>query len=374
MDVATDNCCWSMVFGGLSARRASRCTGVCNGPSKKSVLLIDRFCAACIRDGFFVPLDRVRALRSPNGEPVLRNNRTACAWTFSTAGGFPPFRVVNHTFCCSGPHLVIFHSPPPPPVAGSRTPFDAIRWRAVPDAWLSADQQTVHLRVANGTLVPYIQLRAVPLPISLVNARGGCEAVGVVKRKRSDTCSVTASNGLDSLFALGNIRSVPVVHVVPVSLLQVDSVVIPSCYLSMLATSAAVASLVPSVDVFMGAAVPCQPGVVNVTNVVMSSHMPGRESFCMAADFTSRVTSPSPLYMYSSGTELCSTDSESEMRSCSHVYRRSRLDAASSCDEKSNMSVSDYKRIPCSESAMHCTAVSVLENWSRQRSLSLSLH
>jgi hypothetical protein len=165
----------------------------------------------------------VRALKIPIGEPVLKNNRTACAWTVGHTSGTPPFRVVNHTISCVGPNLVIFASPLPvaswplgelvtqmlhdeasptalpvvnwplgdlvtqmmhdeaspealpvvswplgervnpmlasptaPPAAppAPPAPLDAISWLALPEEWLSADRQSVRLRVANGTLVP----------------------------------------------------------------------------------------------------------------------------------------------------------------------------------------------------------------------------
>ncbi len=107
-----DNCCWGVLYSGRpngSSRRHSRCTGSGRSAGKKSALFKDRFCAACCHpDGFLVLTDRVRAMKITIGEPVLKNSRTMCAWTVGHTSGATPFRVVNHTFCCVGPNLVIF--------------------------------------------------------------------------------------------------------------------------------------------------------------------------------------------------------------------------------------------------------------------------
>lgn len=157
-----DSRCWTVTLSGLSGSNydhISRCTGIGRSTGKNTVTFKDRFCAACCHYGVMVPTTRVRVIRDPKGNKLLQNNRTACAWTIGHMSGFPPFRVVNHTFGSRGHQMVIFDS------ASSIAPFGTIKMDNVPETWLSSDGQFVHLCIAHGTLIPHHNLSAVRPPI-----------------------------------------------------------------------------------------------------------------------------------------------------------------------------------------------------------------
>lgn len=144
--------CW----GAVLSDNGSWCTGVEYGSMKVS--FNGRFCATCLRDGFSLPTYRVRALYNLIDKPVLNNTRNGVVWNVADVSGIPPFRIVNNTFNCSGPGLVIFHpSYSVQPIIRTRT----FRLAAIPETWLSADRQSIHLRVSASTytLIPSANLR-----------------------------------------------------------------------------------------------------------------------------------------------------------------------------------------------------------------------
>lgn len=191
---APDSCCWGMVLtcgstNMLYRRRISTCTGTGRSAGKKNASFKDRFCSACCRDGVLVPTSAVCAMVSPTGVPFLQNSRSAGSpWTVGHVSGCSPFRVVNHTTACNGPQLVIFDSAPTchttdarwqrapqqphvptshqrlPILHPSLIPEGAIRWIALPVAWLSVDGQFVPMRIAHGTLIPrdHVSARCAP--------------------------------------------------------------------------------------------------------------------------------------------------------------------------------------------------------------------
>lgn len=138
--------CW----GAVLSENTSRCTGVEYGSMKVSFK--GRFCATCLRDGFSLPTSRVRALHILIDTPVLKNTtKNGAVWNVAHVSGMPPYRIANNTSGCSGPHLIILHSSSSvQPIPPTRT----VKLVALPDAWLTTDRQSIHLRVSSYTLVP----------------------------------------------------------------------------------------------------------------------------------------------------------------------------------------------------------------------------
>lgn len=156
--------CWGNILSGKV-----RCTGSDYG--RKTMSFRGRFCETCMSDGVSLPTYRVRALYNPINNRVLTNTRNGGVWNVAHVSGIPPFRVVNNTSGCSGPQLVIFHpSSSVEPIILNR----AFRLAGIPDMWLNADRQSIHLHVstAMNTLVPSANLT---LPVR--RRRIGADAV-----------------------------------------------------------------------------------------------------------------------------------------------------------------------------------------------------
>jgi hypothetical protein len=97
-----------------------------------------------------VPKERVRAL-SASMAIRLKNHRTGGMWSDASkqGGGHFRFRVINNTYECSWPLLVVFEDEPP----------EHLEWMDVPPD-LQSDDGSVRLCISKGTLVPAQHVRA----------------------------------------------------------------------------------------------------------------------------------------------------------------------------------------------------------------------
>jgi hypothetical protein len=141
--------------------------------------LQNRFCLKCRTDGIRIPAERVRVL-PPELDTGIANS-AAGLWLRHKSGTLPYCRVVNQTFQCSGPRLVVYCTPilslllPPAeqPSTSSGTasghgqpkeqlphnPWLPAEWPRAPAEMIGVDG-CVRLVVAKGTLVPPVALPA----------------------------------------------------------------------------------------------------------------------------------------------------------------------------------------------------------------------
>ena len=108
-----------------------------------------KFCDNC-KASITVPKERVRAL-SASMAIRLKNHRTVGMWSDASKpdGGNFRFRVINNTYGCSWPLLIVFEDEPP----------EHLEWMDVPPE-LQSDDGSVHLCISKGTLVPAQHVRA----------------------------------------------------------------------------------------------------------------------------------------------------------------------------------------------------------------------
>ena len=129
--------CWGAVISG----NTERCVP---GFQPTGSHLLDKACAYCRSDGFYLPLACVRALH-PEQHANFTNGHGAGLFS-KVQPGLPAYRVINHTRDCSGPWLVLFESPPPPELDSQSN------WAPIPLGWIK-DEQFVRLWPCNGTFV-----------------------------------------------------------------------------------------------------------------------------------------------------------------------------------------------------------------------------
>ena len=131
--------CW----GGCLAGNMSRCAPL-EIEKIPSGHFKHKLCANCQAHGFYVPLNRIRAI-GPDQHNTFLNAPTLCVWSNKThAGTVMSFRTINQTRKCQGPRLVIFKSPPP----------DTLEWAPFPDDMCLPGSSFVWVRLSKGTLVP----------------------------------------------------------------------------------------------------------------------------------------------------------------------------------------------------------------------------
>ena len=108
-----------------------------------------KFCDHC-KASITVPKERVRAL-SASMAIRLKNNHTSGMWSDAPEpnGGYFRFRVINNTYGCSWPLLIVFQDEVP----------EQLEWMDVPPE-LQSDDGSVHLCISKGTLVPAQHVRA----------------------------------------------------------------------------------------------------------------------------------------------------------------------------------------------------------------------
>lgn len=147
--------------------------------------LQSRFCLKCRTDGIRIPEERVRVLPLELHADIV--NSAAGLWMRHRSGTMPYCRVVNQTFQCNGPRLIVFRTPISshqpavtedlPLVRGTASALEASHgqragplphnpwipalWPLTPDEMVGADGR-VHLVVAKGTLVPRLATHANP--------------------------------------------------------------------------------------------------------------------------------------------------------------------------------------------------------------------
>jgi hypothetical protein len=339
-----DNRCWSALLAGEAcdfSRGNSRCSGSSRGIGKKSITFKERFCLQCCRDGFFVPAHRVRALPIRQGEPFLQNNRTPGVWTVGHVLGLPPFRVVNHTFCCNGPHLVIFHPmydrTPRGEMSSTGAPLSAlphhdinsIRWIALPMAWLSSDTKSVHMRIANGTLVPnHNRLHATRLPCALPFDIDGNTRIISTEGSRSTfvNLKVTLDNQICST---------------PMNIATHKDALVLNTVADAIPTAIARSSYTRTPDDIL----------TRFSDIVLlSSKMTSHSTYALSSSH--------------SDTEACTTDSDSETGDNTHNPIASLM-ADSHANHKHFNAAGHNFDFP--DTKLHNTAVYVLGNWMRSK-------
>jgi hypothetical protein len=139
-----------------------------------------KFCASCQASGIHVSASRVRML-APGSKSKLVNGKGGGVWTKLSSRAVVGdkrdrkqlqnetvfFRMVNHTARCDSPRIVIFEG----------RPIEQ-EWIPIPPAWISQLDQTVHLIIRKGTLVPAAAehphtpglLHHMPQPVSLLSS------------------------------------------------------------------------------------------------------------------------------------------------------------------------------------------------------------
>lgn len=165
------NQCWGQMLSG-----AKDC-GVPDSSDRRH--LQSRFCLNCRTDGIRIPADRIR-VQPPELNGNISNN-AAGLWMRHKSGTMPYCRVINQTFQCNGPRLVVFRTPisPNPPMCGTspaleknngqltnslpHNPWLPAAWPRVADEMVGADGR-VHFVVAKGTLVPPVASPATAAP------------------------------------------------------------------------------------------------------------------------------------------------------------------------------------------------------------------
>lgn len=147
-----DEQCWGAMLAGSCGCRTSDCTaGFVRGKNH----LKNKFCDACRRHGVYVRVDRVWMLADSAHEDFA-NNRGAGLWTPMPSHPSVGFRLINQSHKCKGPWMIVC----------DRELTAALTSCAPPDDRFVIDGRWVHLRVANGTLCPSLDvvLRAHPEP------------------------------------------------------------------------------------------------------------------------------------------------------------------------------------------------------------------
>ena len=178
--------CWGAMLAMQIGCRANRdCTpGFVRGNNH----LKNKFCDKC-RRGVFVRADRVRVLPDQLRDDYS-NSQAAGLWTSMPTDPTVGFRVINQSHKCKGPKLLLLNGEPSPPVASLAPPSDAF----------VINNQWVHLRVSNGTLVPSLahEVDSTPVacaPLWAAHGVGGARMRDEreAKRARPSTSVSTAS-------------------------------------------------------------------------------------------------------------------------------------------------------------------------------------
>jgi len=147
----TQRGCWGAEIKGTSE-------GCTHGFKRKGAKFKDKFCSTC-RGGVMCPLSRIWILSPEESKRCFRGNSLSDGFwsscllaTVTPDGDKTPirraFRVINHSYECSGPHVIVFKNAPHPVDT-------AVSSLALPSQWAAArDGTNLQLRIKRSTLAP----------------------------------------------------------------------------------------------------------------------------------------------------------------------------------------------------------------------------
>lgn len=178
------NQCWGAALATSHADLGHRCYGECiPGFVRGKNHLKNKFCDNCRQGGVFVRVDRVKEMTDD-----FSNKQSVGMWTKMDTHPDVGYRVINQTHKCKGPRLIVFDCDPPSQMASLSGPSNAY----------IIDAQWVHLRLANGTLVPSLPHEVIGAPPALLSQHGASDDRGHKRARASGSISTASPNSPSS--------------------------------------------------------------------------------------------------------------------------------------------------------------------------------